>query len=399
MKKLIGGFLILFLFAGFSANASEAGDLLIQVDLDSSSHEGCSILQVKPDGTLSEFVSGASVVAATGSSGCDFGDTGMAAGLNGLIYFSEDTSDNIMFAEANGEVSTFVTDTFLESLPSLPNSVDWENGMAINPATGTLVAADEGNEAIIEFPTNVPTPIQDPGLVTILANEADFGALIDINQVDLEGGIAIDLQENIYITNDGGNSVGNEVIFKLTSQGDLSILCTQAQLEAVPGVGPDINLDVGVAFDGNLYVGDDGDCDCILKVDPVTCDPQILITEDQINNITGNTTTDPEGGLCIDGNMNLYLGDDGSAPGDNERPNVVQIPTGNPATAFLFASAANVRNFYSDIDPGGDPQFEGSCTIKGGFQIPTLSEWGMIAMAAVLGLAGFMVARRRMVKA
>ncbi len=402
MKKIIGGFLILFLFAGYSANASEAGDLLIQVDLDTNFTEGCSILKAKPDGTISEFLSGADIIQGTGSSTCDFDDTGIAAGLNGLIYFSEDTSDDILFVDARGQVRTLVTDTFLESLPSFPETIDWDNGMAINPVTGTLVAADEDNEVIVEFPTDVPTPIQNPDHVNILADEADFGALIPIEDVDLEGGIAIDQQQNIYITNDGGNS-NNDAIFKLTSQGDLSLLCTYAQLNAVPGIGPEVNLDVGVAFDGSLYVGDDGDCDCILEINPVTCNPQILITENEIELVTGNTSADPEGGLCIDSNMNLFLGDDGSRPGDADRPSIVKVPTGNPSNASLFVSPEEVRDFYEVIAPGGDPRFEGSCGVKlvdsPEFQVPTLSEWGLITMAAVLGLVGLMVARRRTVKA
>jgi len=32
-------------------------------------------------------------------------------------------------------------------------------------------------------------------------------------------------------------------------------------------------------------------------------------------------------------------------------------------------------------------------------EVPTISEWGMIAMAGVLGLVGFMVIRRRMASA
>ena len=32
-------------------------------------------------------------------------------------------------------------------------------------------------------------------------------------------------------------------------------------------------------------------------------------------------------------------------------------------------------------------------------EIPTLSEWGLIAMAAILGIVGFMVIRRRKVRA
>lgn len=401
MKKFIGGFLILFLLSGLSANASEAGDFLIQVDLDDTSHEGCSILKVKPDGTLSEFVSGRDILRATRSASCDFDDTGMAAGLDGRIYFSEDTSDNIMFALGNGAVRTFITDTVVNM--RVPTTVDWDNGMAINPVTGTLVAVDEDNETVMEFPTDVVTPIQNPALINILATEADFEALIGVDNVDLEGGAAIDGQENIYIANDGGNA-NLDSIFKLTPEGNLSILCTTADLLAAPGIGPDIDLDVGMAFDGSLFVADDGDCDCVLEIDPVTCNPQVLITEAEINNVTGNNSTDPEGGLCVDGNMNLYLGDDGSAPGDSNRPNVVQIPTGNALAASLFVSADDVRDFYTNlIGPGESPRFEGACTVKlvdsPIAEVPTLSEWGLISMAAILGLVGFMVARRRTVNA
>lgn len=396
MKKFIGGFLILFLLSGLSANASEAGDFLIQVDLDGTSHEGCSILKVKPDGTLSEFVSGRSITRATRSSTCDFEDVGMAAGLDGRIYFSEDTSDNIMFALGNGVVSTFITDTVVNMV--VPSTVDWDNGMAINPVTGTLVAVDEDNETVMEFPTDVDTPIQNPALINILATEADFEALIGVGNVDLEGGAAIDGQQNIYIANDSLDS-----IFKLTPEGNLSILCTNAELLAAPGIGPEVDLDVGMAFDGSLFVADDGTCDCIIEVNPVTCDPQVFITEAEINNVTGNNSTDPEGGLCVDGNMNLYLGDDGSAPGDTNRPNVIQIPTGNALGASLFVSADGVRDFYSNIDPGGDPRFEGACTVKlvdSAFaEVPTLSEWGLISMAAILGIVGLLVARKRMVNA
>ena len=76
MKKLICGFMILFLFIGFSAHASERGDLLIQVDLNDTPHPGCSILLVKQNGGMSIFVTGESIIAGTGLSGCDFDNTG-----------------------------------------------------------------------------------------------------------------------------------------------------------------------------------------------------------------------------------------------------------------------------------------------------------------------------------
>jgi len=395
MKKVIDSFLVLLILTSFSvhANASEKDDLFIQVDLNGADPDECSIMKSKPDGTISEFVSNSQILSTTGLTSADCDDTGLAVGLDGRVYFSEDQSDNIIVADSRGRVSTFVTDTVVNML--LPTTVDWDNGMAINPVTGTLVAADEDNETIIEFPTDVPTPITDTALINILAVEADFLALV--TNVDLEGGIAIDPQGNIYIANDGGGGNVNDVIFKLTSAGDLSILCTGAQLTAVTG-STDINLDVGMAFSGNLFVGDDGACDCILEIDPVTCDPQILITEAQIIALTGSTSADIEGGVCIDTNMNLFIGDDG---GTNE-PNIIKVPILNPSLASIFVSQAEIDNLYATISPGGNPRLEGSCGVKQvdtEVAIPTLSEWGLIAMAGVLGIVGFMVMRRRKVTA
>lgn len=156
-----------------------------------------------------------------------------------------------------------------------------------------------------------------------------------------------------------------------------------------------------MAFSGNLFVADDGDCDCILEIDPVTCDPQILITEDQIIALTGGTSVDIEGGVCIDTNMNLFIGDDGDVNGTDE-PNIIKVPILTPHLASIFVSQAEIDNLYATISPGGDPRLEGSCGVKQvdtEVGIPTLSEWGLIAMAAILGIVGFIVARRRMVKA
>ena len=299
-------------------------------------------MKVKPDGSISEFVSSSQILSATRLGSCDFDDTGLAVGNDGRVFFSEDESDNILVADPNGQTRTFVTDTVVNML--FPNTVDWDNGMDVNPVTGTLVAADEDNEAIVEFPTNVAIPIQDPALINILAVEADFEALIGVDNVDLEGGIAIDNQENIYIANDGGDA-NLDSIFKLTPEGNLSILCTNADLLAAPGIGPDIDLDVGMAFDGNLFVADDGDCDCVLEIDPVTCDPQILITEAQIEAITGGNA-DLEGGVCIDTNMNLFLGDDGNSP---EASNIIKVPVANPVLASLHVSTAEIDALYDVI--------------------------------------------------
>jgi hypothetical protein len=48
--------------------------------------------------------------------------------------------------------------------------------------------------------------------------------------------------------------------------------------------------------------------------------------------------------------------------------------------------------------PDGDSDIFGSCVLPV-TPIPTISEWGLIAMAGILGIVGFMVMRRRKVTA
>ncbi len=56
--------------------------------------------------------------------------------------------------------------------------------------------------------------------------------------------------------------------------------------------------------------------------------------------------------------------------------------------------------FFSVFIPGQvcDKQ-AGECVVPPSANIPTLSEWGLLAMAGILGIVGFMVIRRRKVTA
>ena len=70
------------------------------------------------------------------------------------------------------------------------------------------------------------------------------------------------------------------------------------------------------------------------------------------------------------------------------------------AAAPLFDSNDTIPG---DLLPGGRLDFQFSECVNWDFPepegIPTLSEWGLIAMAAILGIVGFMVLRRRKVTA
>ncbi len=114
--------------------------------------------------------------------------------------------------------------------------------------------------------------------------------------------------------------------------------------------------------------------------------------------MTGNNV-DLEGGVCIGNDMNLYIGDDGND--GNDEPNIIKVPVNSPVLASLFVSNIEIEDFYQFLEPGADPRLLGSCDVQKDLTatVPTLSEWGLISMAAILGIVGFMVARRRIVKA
>ncbi len=73
--------------------------------------------------------------------------------------------------------------------------------------------------------------------------------------------------------------------------------------------------------------------------------------------------------------------------------------TGSDANqAFVINSATN--NIVDTVSVGFDPSSCGKfITQRELAPIPTLSEWGLIAMAGILGIVGFMVIRRRKVTA
>ncbi len=80
--------------------------------------------------------------------------------------------------------------------------------------------------------------------------------------------------------------------------------------------------------------------------------------------------------------------------------------SGPPPIGFgccQFADACDVSGMDQCLsDPGNEGFFpDGRCNTRTGLcsaatrDIPTLSEWGLIAMAGVLGIVGFMIIRRK----
>lgn len=400
MKTIISSIMLLFLVTLFSINAAAApGDLYVQVNLDSDpimeeNPQDCAILKVGPSGILTDFISSEEIKDHTGLDAADCSNTGLAVDENGNVYFSEDESSSVLKATAGGELSTFVTEDSILALTGL-TEVNLDNGMTIG-MDGNLYFVDNAqNEEEFDRGSVLRATIPEGELSIVLSTEE----VLDVtgkNGADLQGGIAFDCSGNLYVTDeeDDINENSDDLILKLTPGGQLSIFVTEDDILAVTG-GDSTDLDVAVNFFvDNLYVLDDGDCDCVLKID-LDGNVTEFVSEAEITNVTGGPS-DLEGGLAINQNETLFIGDDGSGQGEFEpdAPNILKV-TQQPIVS-IFVSTQELEDFY----PGFRPRLEGSMAIEGVDaclirEVPTLSEWGLIAMAGILGIVGFMVIRRK----
>ncbi len=85
-----------------------------------------------------------------------------------------------------------------------------------------------------------------------------------------------------------------------------------------------------------------------------------------------------------------------------------EMDTPGEATNLEFTNESNCTQttmLKCDIGLGGEFFKDETCNENTGYcidpirEVPTLSEWGLITMAGVLGIIGFMVIRRRKVTA
>lgn len=396
MNRRIAGRLaagLTLLITTFASLPLTAQDLFVQVELGGSP-PGCSILRVAPDGTLTEWVSNADILAATGETDADCDDTGMAVAPDGTLYFAEDTSHDILTVTPTGAVSVFVDSAVLDA--AVGTSSDIDNGMVFG-SDGNLYAADEDCDCIIRI--TVPG-----GVVTIEVSNADILAHTGKSTADLEGGLARASDGTLYFVDEDSQAPG-ELVLTVSPGGVISTLATESDITAVTG-NSSTDLDVGIALGSALFVLDDGagDGDNVLRIDVGTGAVSLIADEAAIGAANGNTGTDPadvEGGIAIHpATGDLFVGDDGTDTTDGEdKANIMQIT--QAGSVSVFVTDTEVSNFYAPLYPSLDPRFRGSMVFgpppappEPFVIIPTLNRPGLALLVMIIGVLGALAGRR-----
>ena len=342
--------------------------------------EGCSIVRAQPNGTLSEWVSNAAILAATGEINANCGDTAITAATDGTLYFAEDVSHDVLRVSPAGAVDVFVAQSAIDAV--IGTSSDIDNGMVLG-TDGNLYAADEDCDCVIRI--TVPG-----GAVSIVVTEAAIQAATG-SSPDLEGGLARDTVGNIYLVDDTTDN-----LLRRTPAGVVSIFAPKSAFSAATG-NSGADLDVAIVLGDFLYVADDGDDgdDAILRVHLGTGAVSLLASGAAINAVTGNSDADLEGGLALDAAGNVYAGDDGSGCGsptpNGECPSIVRVTPAGSVSSFISFTALDtfIRNLYGDVVV----TLEGGMVIQRGAAVPspvpTTSAAGLAGIAGLLLVAAW----------
>lgn len=374
---------LLALLCVLSFRAAASGDLFVQVDFDGT----CSILRVTPEKQLSEWVSAADISEASGVAGSDCSDTGLVATADGFVYFSEDVSDNIFRVSPTGDVEVFVAPGAVSAVTGTP--VDFDSGMVRGP-DGHLYVGDEESDSIVK--------IRLPGGndISVVVTESKIAEASGSTGADLEGGIAIDSSGNLFVADDGTDSIIKVLpAGPAIGGGAASIFASKTAISAATG-NADVDLDVGQIWDGKLFIADDSS-DAVLRISSIGNIAVLASTEDLLFAVPTNTSIDPEGGLAVDVAGRVYLGDDGQV-GTIDLPNIIRI--NGVGETELFLSANEIQTFYQTLYPGATPRLRGSMAIQRDIfapqatTVPTLPFFGLLALAGLLGLFGLRKLRK-----
>lgn len=381
---------------GALASPVLAGSVVIQVELETSNGDRCSLLEISPTGELTELASQARIWGTEVSSGCDFNDVGMTAGPDGRVYYSDDTQESIRTVDASGELFTLVSEAALNDLIGETNDID--SGMVFGQ-DGNLYVADEDCNCVIRVNLG-PDGVTVLGL-EIVVTEGTLAALAD---PDLEGGMVRMPDGTLYITNDT-----DQGIFRVTPDGTATLWVDFDDFSTQLGYS-EVDLDVGMTAVGDtLYVMDDdhsglvaidtatatltelfNDADLIEAVDgPGSPRAAELLPGDDAFSVEGGLTYFPDRGTVI-------LPIDDSAL-DYLDAYVMEMALDGSLSVFVDNDALTA--FYSALYPNFQRvDFNGSATYRapsGPVSVDTTSPWALwVLVLALMATAGVVVGRR-----
>ena len=367
-------------------NSASAQDIMVQVDLGG---QGCSILQIDAAGTLLELASTADILSVTGESACVLDDTGLVVNEEGVVYFTETFSDDVLQIAPDGNISVLVPSETLDALIS-DSTANPGSGLDIGP-DGNLYMSDQFCNCIFQI-----TP---QGAASIFVDNADIVAASAGTEHDLEGGLAFGTDGTLYF-------VDNENVLLANSGGEVSLLTTQAEiLTILPDNATEADLDVDIAFgNGILYVLIDGQYSALVAINPSTGQPSLVVDGDEVIaalDINAEGNIDPEGGLGFDpstGSFVFAIDNWDESIGDAQSVLGRATPSGDIS---LVLGDAELRAFYEALyGPMNNYRFRGGLDISGGDQpapqsVPALTPLALVFLALMLLGIG-MLARPRL---
>lgn len=284
---LIRMFLALAVAAGVAAADpvtpfAQTGDLFLLEDTTNS------VVKVTPGGAPSVEITSAQIMAVTGLS-VDFSDNGIAFSSGGTMFFTEATSDSLLKYEG-GVLSVLANETALAA--ALGRTSASPEGVTVG-SDGFVYVVEASGDGIVKV---------DPvtGAVTSFAPESAFAALPGISGISPDSGIVAGPSGDIFVAEDG-----NDILFKIDSTGTVTIVGDDASFA-------DFDVFIARAPNGDIIVADDAGGDVIWRIKSDGTFSTFLSEAAILAVIGSGSDVDLEGGIAFDGNGNFYLAEETS---------------------------------------------------------------------------------------
>ncbi len=258
-----------------------------------------SVLRVNADGSVDVIVTKAEISALTGGPVPDLDDRGIAIDDDGNIYFTDKESDSILMKPADGgDLEIAVSEADLIAVTGHGNSAD-PTSLTIG-SDGKVYVIDGQADAVVSYDPST-------GSVDMVASQADLVAATggssgsSGSNIDLRGDIVADDDGNLFFTTGGATDA---VMTIDTASGTPSVVAEGTPFQ-------DLDVYMSIAPNGDLIVADDSGSNSIHRVDPVTGDVTVFLSEAEIEAVVGGNI-DLEGGIGFDADGNFYVAEENS---------------------------------------------------------------------------------------